>query len=109
MEVLSVHGVGGLHWRLHTVLDQLSMGDRRGKRRTAQNGGDSMSKYDIPLRAIQKGRDLSAVLKEYQRIYDGAKKAAIAPGKSEDEVFADTLMGAAYRIYLLGVEDGMKP
>ena len=54
-----------------------------------------MSKYDIPLRAIQKGRDLSAVLKEYQRIYDGAKKAAIAPGKSEDEVFADTLMGAA--------------
>lgn len=68
-----------------------------------------MSKYDIPLRAIQKGRDLGAVLNEYRRIYGDAKKAATAPGKSEDDILADTLMGAAYRIYLLGVEDGMKP
>ena len=67
-----------------------------------------MNKYDIPVQAILKGRDFDAVLTEYQRIYDGAKKSATAPGKSEEDIFADTLAAAAYRIYLLGVEDGME-
>jgi len=64
--------------------------------------------HGVPLEAIKKGRDYGKVLSEYRRIWDGAKGAATAPEKTQDEIFADTMMCAAYRIYLLGVEDGMK-
>ncbi len=67
-----------------------------------------MMEHDIPLEAIKKGRDYGMVLSEHRRIWDGAKEAATVPGKTQDEIFADTMMCAAYRIYLLGVEDGMK-
>lgn len=69
---------------------------------------DEMMKHGIPLEAIAKGRDYDAVLTEYRRIWEIAKEAATAPGKTQDEIFAETMMCAAYRIYLLGVEDGMK-
>ncbi len=62
----------------------------------------------IPLDVIVKGRDLDSVLGEYMIAWNEAKKVATAPGKSENEIFADTMMAVAYRIYLLGVEDGMK-
>lgn len=68
---------------------------------------ESMS-HAVPMDAISKGRDYEAVLTEYKRIWEGAKEAATAPGKSDDDIFAHTMMAAAYRIYLLGVEDGMK-
>ncbi len=69
---------------------------------------DDMLKYGVPMEAIAKGRNYGKVLTEYRRIWEGAKEAATTPGKTDDEIFADTMMCAAYRIYLLGVEDGMK-
>lgn len=62
----------------------------------------------VPLDAISKGRSFDKVLKEYMRIWRDAKESVDSPGKSEDEIFADTMKVVAYRIYLLGVEDGMK-
>lgn len=64
--------------------------------------------HGIPLNVFTKGRSFEKVLKEYMRIWGDFKKCATAPGKGEDEIFADTMEVAAYRIYLLGVEDGMK-
>lgn len=69
---------------------------------------DEMIKHGIPAEAIVKGRNYEDVLMEYKRIWNGAKEVASVPGKTPDEIFADTMMAAAYRIYLLGVEDGMK-
>lgn len=62
----------------------------------------------IPLEVITKGRDLENVLTAYMTIYENARKAVTTPGKSEAEVFADAMQGAVYRLYLLGVEDGMR-
>lgn len=67
-----------------------------------------MMTHGVPLDAIAKGRNLEAVLTEYRRIWKDANEAATSAEKTQDEIFADTLMCAAYRIYLLGVEDGMK-
>lgn len=69
---------------------------------------DDMMTNGVPLEAIATGRDMGAVLTEYRRIWEGAKKVALEDGKTYDEAFADAMMCAAYRIYLLGVEDGMK-
>lgn len=66
------------------------------------------TKHSIPLNVIAKGRPLEDVLEEYMRIFMSAKRAATKPGKSEEDVYADTLKLTAYRLYLLGVEDGMK-
>lgn len=63
---------------------------------------------DIPVEVIAKGRNLGEVLTEYMRIWGGAKEAATKEGKSPDDIFADTMQAAAYRLYLLGVQDGMK-
>ena len=41
-------------------------------------------------------------------VWEDVKRTVSTPGKGEDEVFADTMKVTAYRIYLLGVEDGMK-
>ena len=62
----------------------------------------------VPLSAIQAGRSLDEVLSEYMRIWDDAKKQLSVQTKNPDEVFADVMKVTAYRIYLLGVEDGMK-
>lgn len=69
---------------------------------------DEMMKNGIPIEAIVKGRNYEDVLTEYRKIWEGAKQVATVLGKTNDEIFADTMMAAAYRIYLLGVEDGMK-
>ena len=58
--------------------------------------------------AIAKGRDLDGVLSLYMDFFPGAREAAATPGKTVDEIFADTMMAVLYRIYLLGVEDGMR-
>lgn len=63
---------------------------------------------EIPIEAIIKGRSMEEVLNEFMRIWDGAREAATKEGKSPDDVFADTMQAAAYRLYLLGVQDGMK-
>jgi len=62
----------------------------------------------IPLDVIAKGRDLGEVLTAYMTFHKKATAVAAEAGKSEDETFADTMQAAVYRLYLLGVEDGMK-
>lgn len=63
---------------------------------------------EIPLEAITKGRSLEEVLTAYMTAYENCHKAAAALGKSEAEAFADATTAAVYRLYLLGVEDGMR-
>ena len=63
---------------------------------------------EIPLKAISKGKDLGRVLQEYMRAYSESAKISASMGKSDDEVLSDATMCAVYRIYLLGVEDGMR-
>ncbi len=60
------------------------------------------------MAVIKKGRGFDEVMDQFTAIYDRAERVAATPGKSEAEVFADTMMCAVYRIYLLGVEDGMR-
>lgn len=62
----------------------------------------------ISLDAPAKGRDLGEVLNAFMGFHENASKVAAAPGKSEDEIFAEAMQGAVYRLYLLGVEDGMR-
>lgn len=72
----------------------------------------------IPLDAITKGRGLEDVLTAYMITYKNAHKVVATPGKSVEyhfadigkvaELFADAMQGAVYRLYLLGVEDGMR-
>lgn len=62
----------------------------------------------IPMEAIGKGRNLEDVLSAYMTFWGRAKEFATSSDKSEDEIFEDTLMLTAYRIYLLGVEDGLR-
>lgn len=69
---------------------------------------DSSVFSQIPMEIITKGRDLGEVLMAYMTFHKRATKVASEPGKSEDETFADAMQAAVYRIYLLGVEDGMK-
>lgn len=63
----------------------------------------------IRLEVISKGRDLGDVLESYMKFYEDAKKVAISHGVTdESDLAASAMQGAAYRLYLLGVEDGMK-
>ena len=64
--------------------------------------------HNIPLDVITKGRTIDAVLAEYMRVWGEIQEAATEPWKSPDEIFADTMEIATYRIYLLGVQDGME-
>lgn len=81
------------------------MNERKGGEIMDMN---DMLKHGIPIEAINKGRAYGDVLDEYRRIWEDAKEVATTSGKDQDEIFTDTMMVAAYRIYLLGVEDGMK-
>ena len=63
--------------------------------------------HNVSLDAISKGRGLGSVLVSYMQFFDNAKLVSIQLGRSEDEAVSDAMMGAAYRLYLLGVEDGM--
>lgn len=62
----------------------------------------------IPIEAIIKGRSMEEVLNEFMRIWDGAREAAEKASESADEIFACTVQAAVYRLYILGVQDGMK-
>lgn len=64
--------------------------------------------HTVLLEAISKGRDLESVLDAYMKYFDRAKAVSVQQGKSEDESVSDAMMGAVYRLYLLGVEDGMR-
>ena len=68
------------------------------------------TEHSIPLKVIVKGRPPEDVLEEYMRIFKRAKRFVTdnSNSKSEDDVYADTLKLTAYRLYLLGVEDGMR-
>jgi len=61
------------------------------------------------LAAITKGQSFGDVLDEFNQMYKNAEKEIAKQISDPDEVFAQCLMGAIYRIYLMGVEDGMKP
>ena len=63
---------------------------------------------DNPIEAIIKGRDLGQVLEGYMTFFERASAVAAQPGETEDEIFAAAMQVATYRLYLLGVEDGMK-
>lgn len=63
---------------------------------------------DVPIGAIIKGRDLGQVLEGYMTFFERASAVAAQLGKTEDEIFAATMQAATYRLYLLGVEDGMR-
>lgn len=65
------------------------------------------TEFHALIAVIDKGRFLKEVLDQFIAIRDRAEQIAATPGKSEAEVFADTMMCAVYRIYLLGVQDGM--
>lgn len=65
-------------------------------------------RHNIPLEVIDNGRDLGAVLDEYRRIWDDIRKIPPDPGSSPDEIFANAMLTAAYRIYLFGLQDGME-
>ena len=64
--------------------------------------------HNVPLEAISKGRDLGSALDAYMKYFDRAKAVSVQQGESEEESVSDAMMGAAYRLYLLGVEDGMR-
>lgn len=67
-----------------------------------------MNERKIPVEVFSKSRPMNQVLEEYMKSWERAKAEATSPDKSEEEIFADTMRCAAYGIYLLGVEDGMK-
>lgn len=62
----------------------------------------------IPLKVFSSGRSLGDVLDAFMKVMDSVDKIAASPGKDDAEVFADALKVSVYRIYLLGVEDGME-
>lgn len=70
---------------------------------------DQFSKK-IPIDVILQSRKLDEIYAAYMTFFDRAKEVAAAerPKKSEDEILANAMMCATYRLYLLGVEDGMK-
>lgn len=71
--------------------------------------GDSSTVFSqIPMEVITTGRDLGEVLTAYMTFHKRAIVVAAEAGKPEDETFADAMQAAVYRLYLLGVEDGMK-
>lgn len=62
----------------------------------------------IPLAVIQKGRSLKEICEETQRIFTEAKAEARKKGKTGDDAVSGAIMATAYRLYLLGVQDGLE-
>lgn len=69
---------------------------------------NELNQSGVPVEAIAKGRDLGSVISSYMKFYDDARKYVDRDGKTEEEIFSDIMLGSVYRVYLLGVEDGMK-
>ena len=63
---------------------------------------------DIPLNVIAKGRSLEEVLEKVMSSWRDANEIGSKAGLTEEDLFSRTLMCVAYRIYLMGVQDGMK-
>ena len=63
---------------------------------------------DIPLNVIEKGRSLEEVLAKVMSSWRSANEIGSKAGLTEEDLFSGTLMCVAYRIYLMGVQDGMK-
>ena len=63
---------------------------------------------DIPLNVIEKGRSLEEVLAKVMSSWRIANEIGSKAGLTEEDLFSRTLMCVAYRIYLIGVQDGMK-
>lgn len=63
---------------------------------------------EIPLSAIANGRSYEEILYETQRIFTDASTAAIARGSNGDNITSDAIALTAYRLYLMGVADGME-
>lgn len=62
----------------------------------------------VPIDAISIGRSPEDALDVYMRIWGDAKKVSEKNQDDPDQILADIMAATAYRIYLLGVEDGMK-
>ena len=62
----------------------------------------------IPVAVISKGRNLEDVLRKFMEYFEKAKREVSITEKDENQILSGAMMGAAYRLYLLGVEDGMK-
>ena len=64
---------------------------------------------DVPLDAIANGRGFAAVLDAFTTAYKDAEVVLRASGAEmqTDDAASRLLGAAAYRVYLLGVEDGM--
>lgn len=69
---------------------------------------DDFNQSGISLDVIAKGRNLESVLSCYMKFYKDAQKYIDRAGKTEEEIFSDVMLGSLYRLYLMGVEDGMK-
>lgn len=69
---------------------------------------DALNQPGVPIEVIAKGRGLGSVLTSYIKFYEKAQESVSKDGRTPDEVFSDALLGSIYRLYLLGVEDGMK-
>lgn len=63
---------------------------------------------DIPLNVIAKGRSLEEVLEKVMSSWRDANEIGSKAGLTEEDMFSRTFMCVAYRIYLMGVQDGMK-
>lgn len=70
---------------------------------------NELNKIEIPLSVIAKGRELGGVLSAYMDAFKDAGELVDTLFDDEAERFAEKTKFAVYRIYLLGVEDGMKP
>lgn len=69
---------------------------------------DNMLTNGIPNEAVAKRRTFNEVMDEYQRALEGEQEAIKSSGEIQESVLLRATMAAAYRMYLLGVEDGMK-
>lgn len=61
----------------------------------------------IPLSAINSGRPLEKVLEKYMSAFTDCKKRCVKSGMQDDEATARSMTAAVYRVYVMGVEDGM--
>ena len=62
----------------------------------------------IPLKVICKGRPLEEILEKYMSFHKNAERVVADISISDEDRFSGAMMGALYRLYLLGVEDGME-
>ncbi|MCI6618306.1 MAG: hypothetical protein MSD82_05570 [Prevotella sp.] len=62
----------------------------------------------IPMEVICKGRPLEEILEKYVSFHENAERVAEDISISEEDRFSGAMMCALYRVYLLGVEDGME-